>query len=224
MNDLTFDLFPPLSVHLNDLPTNITADTNKSGLCDPSENIFFTGHATSSCKPLDDLIIKGNNHSNHQQLKTNKPKPTINKRIINPFVSAQNPSTHSRKSGSVIQPALSQNETDKLSRKKMKESIRKADYRKTPKGRLVARKASKKYRSTEKGKKTNAAYQAEYKKTQKGMISSIISNAKSNTKVSALRNGFSMTEAKILGAEAAENKKAELLELYDIPWLKTQPR
>ena len=229
MNDLISDLFPSLSGQLNDLTTNTIPDTKKDGRCDAPKNRFFSGHSTTSCKPLEGLVIKGKNSHGHQQSKPKKQKLTINSKksdikikLIKSIISAQNTSTHSKKSESVTLPP--QTENDKLLKKREKERIRKANYRKTKKGRAVERKASKKYRSSEKGKKKSAEYREEYKKTPKGILSSAVSNVKSNTTTSALKKGCSMREARIAGEEAAEDEKADLLEVFNIPWLQTQPR
>lgn len=235
MNNTISDLFPSLiGGRLNDLATNRIPDTKTDEPCEAPEKRFFSGRSTSSCKPLEDLIIEDNNSYGHQQLKPKKQKQklTINGKKINIkkslvdaiISSAQNPSTHSRKSGSVTQPPLSQTETEKLLKRRKRDAERKAKYRATEEGKLVQRKAAAKYRSSEAGMIKTAEYQAEYKKTPKGIISSAISNAKSNAAVSALNKGFSMTEAKALGEKAAENKKAELLAVFDIPWLQTGTR
>ena len=225
MNDLISDLFPSLSGQLNDLTTNTIPDTKKDGRCDAPKNRFFSGHSTTSCKPLEDLIIKGKNSHDHQHKPTiNSKKSDIKLKLIKSIISAQDTSTHSEKSESVTQPPLSQTENDELLKKREKETIRKANYRKTKQGRLVARKASKKYRLSEKGKKTSSEYRKKYKKTPKGILSIAVSNVKSNTTTSALKKGCSMKEAVIAGTKAAEDEKADLLEVFDIPWLQTQPR
>ena len=140
------------------------------------------------------------------------------------MVSAQNTSTYSKNSKSVTPPPLNQTKNDKLLAIKKRESIRKANYKKTPEGRKVRRRAAEKYHSSKKGKEKNKEHQANYRKTPKGIIASIISNAKSNAKASALKKGCSIEEAKIAAEKAAKDKKTELLEVFDMPWLQTQPQ
>ena len=234
MNNFRLNPSPSFSAHLNDLAINTNPDTKKDGRCDAPINRFFSGRSVSSCNPLEDLTIEGKYSYDHQQLKPKKQKLTINskkviskkstekKKLINSIIiSAKNSSTHSRKSWSIIQPPLSQTKNDELLKKREKERIRKARYRATEQGKLSARKASAKYRSSEKGKEKRREYQENYNKTPKGIISSTISNAKSNTTVSALKKGHGMKEARTLGIEAAEDKKAEWLEALHM--LQTQP-
>lgn len=291
MNDLISTLFPSLSGQLNELTTNTAPDTKKDGRCDKPENCFFSGHSTSSCKPLEDLVIKDKNSYGQQQSKLklkvdikglsavptgfselSQPKtgsfktdagqnrhfssansagsdgerplkrlrvredplmPTIRKlkeqnpkigskrkiRLYKSIISAQNTATHSEESKSVTRSPLNQTENDKLLAKREKDRIRKAYHRKTPEGRQAVIEATRKYRSSEEGKKKIIEYQARYKKSPKGIISNAISNAKSNATVSALNKGQGMREARILGTEAAEDEKADLLKVFDIPWL-----
>lgn len=155
--------------------------------------------------------------------KLKKQNPHIDKRrkvkLFKSLISAQNTATHSEESKSVTQSPLNQTENDELLAKREKDRVRKALYRKTPEGRQAAIEASRKYRSTAKGKKKISEYQARYKKSPRGIISSAISNAKSNATVSALHKGQGMREARRLGTEAAKDEKEDLLKVFHIPWL-----
>ena len=155
--------------------------------------------------------------------KLKKQNPTlVSKRkikLFNSIISADNTATPPKKLKSVTQSDLDQNEVKKLLEKREKERIRKAAYRQTPKGKESAAKATKKYRSSEKGQKKIIEHRLKYKKSPKGIISSAISNAKSNATVSALKLGQGMREARRLGTVAADDEKKDLLKVFHIPWL-----
>ena len=232
MNDIISDLFPSLiGGRLNDLNTSTIPDAKSDGQCDKSINRFFSGRSTSSCKPLENLIIRARKSCDHQQLKPNKRKSSVKSKIskrkiklINSITSEQNNSTRAKKSKSVIQSPLNQTEIDKLLAKRKKDRIRKAERRKTPEGKLAALEASRKFRASKEGQKKTKIYQERYRKSPKGIIATSVSNAKSNTRISALNKGYSMREARKAGEKAAKDEKADLLEVLNTPWLQTPPR
>lgn len=232
MNDIISDLFPSLiSGQLNDLPTGTIPDAKKDGQCDKPINSFSPGRSTSSCTPLENLIIRVKNSCDHQQLKPNKRKPSVKSKtskrkikLINSIISEQNNPTHTKKSKSVIQSPLNQTENDKLLAKRKKDCIRKAERRKTPEGRRAAIEASRRFRASKEGQEKIKKYQKKYRKSPKGIISTSVSNAKSNTRISALNKGHSMKEARKAGEKAAKDEKADLLEVLNTTWLQTPPR
>ena len=232
MNDIISDLFPSLiGGRLNDLNTSTIPNAKKDGQCDKPINRFFPGRSTSSCKPLENLIIRARKSCDQQQLKPNKRKPPVKMKIskskiklINSIASEQNNSTHAKKSKSVIQSPINQKKEDELLAKRMKDRIRKAEGRKTPEGRLAALKASRKFRTSKEGKEKIKIYQKKYKNSPKGIISNSVSNAKSNTRISALNKGYSMKEARKAGEKAAKDEKADLLEVLNTSCLQTPPR
>lgn len=234
MNDIISDLFPSLiGGRLNDLNTSTIPNAKKDGQCDKPINRFFPGRSTSSCKPLENLIIRARKSCDQQQLKPNKRKPSVKRKVkisksriklINSIALEQNNSTHAKKSKSVIQSPVNQKKEDELLAKRMKDRIRKAEGRKTPEGRLAALKASRKFRTSKEGKEKIKVYQKKYKNSPKGIISNSVSNAKSNTRISALNKGRSLKEAIKAGEKAAKDKKADLLEVLNTPCLQTPPR
>ena len=232
MNDIISDLFPSLiSGRLNDLSTSTVPDAIKDGQCDKPINRSFPGRSTSSCKPLENLIIRAKNNCDHQQLKPNKRKPSVKSKtskrkikLINSIASEQNNSTHAKKSKSATQPPLNQTENDKLLEKRKRDRLRKAKLRETPEGRRAAIEASRKFRASKEGQEKIQKYQRKYRKSPKGIISNSVSNAKSNTRISALNKGHSMKEARKAGEKAAKDEKADLLEVLNTHRLQTPPR
>ncbi len=232
MNDIITDLFPSLiGGRLNDLITSTIPDAKKDGQCDKPISRFFPGRSTSSCKPLENLIVRDRKSCDHQQLKPNKRKPSVKSKtskrkikLINSITSEQNNSTHAKKSKSVIQSPLNQTENDKLLAKRKRDRDRKAELRKTPKGRLATILASRRYRASKAGQEKIKEYQRNYRKSSKGIISNSVSNAKSNARISVLNKGCSMKEAIKAGEKAAKDEKADLLEVLNSPWLQTPPR
>lgn len=233
MNNIISDLFPSLiSGRLNDLATSTIQDAKKNGQTDKPINRSFPGRSTSPCNPLENLIFRVKNSCDHQQqLKPNKRKPSVKSKIskrkiklIDSIISEQNNSTRTQKSKSVIQSPLNQTENDKLLEKRKKDRIRKAELRKTPEGRRAAIEASRRFRASKEGQEKIKEYQQRYRKSSKGIISTSVSNAKSNTRISALNKGHSMKEARKAGEKAAKDEKADLLEVLNTPWLQTPPR
>ena len=192
---------------------------------DDEQNSHFSSANSAGSDGERPLLCGRKDQLMHTINRLKKQNPTLNSKrkikLFNSIISAGNTETPPppKRLKSVTQSDMDQNEVKRLLEKREKERIRKAAYRQTPKGKESAARASKKYRSSEEGQKKIIEYRLNYKKTPKGIISSAISNAKSNATVSALNQGQDMREARRLGTEAADDEKEDLLKVFHIPWL-----
>lgn len=220
MNSHELNFSPSLIKYLTDLTTDSCLESKFTDLFDCDEKTRFSGHSTIPCEPLNTLNNNGSDYYNRGSVQTEKQRFRMIKEIsLNNSVNTQTPTElsspcQSKTPISVIQPlakSVSTTETEQCKEKRARDRIRKAIYRKTETGKIASRNAKIKYQSSRRGRSITDNYQANYRKSTTGIISRAIANAKSNARISALKKGYALDEARAMGEAAAKAKKSELL-------------